>query len=42
MARVEGVTEELKATDQMEWVRWMNNVRMRAEEIVGEQIIYIL
>ncbi len=42
MARVEGVTEELKATDQMEWVRQMNNIRMRAEEIVREQIVYIL
>ena len=42
MARVEGVTEELKATDQMEWVRRMNNIRMRAEEIVREQIVYIL
>lgn len=40
MARVEGVTEELKAMDQMEWVRRMNNVRMRAEDIVREQIIY--
>lgn len=40
MARVEGVTEELKAMDQMEWVKRMNNVRMRAEEIVREQIIY--
>ena len=42
MARVEGVTEELKATDQMEWVRQMNNIRMWAEEIVREQIVYIL
>lgn len=40
MARVESVTEELKAADQMEWVRRMNNIRMRAEEIVREQIIY--
>lgn len=40
MASVEGVTEEFKATDQMEWVRQMNNIRMRAEEIVREQIIY--
>lgn len=40
MARVEGVTEELKAADQMEWVSRMNNLRMRAEEIVRERIIY--
>lgn len=39
MARVEGVTEELKAVDQMEWVRRMNNIRMRAEEIVRDDIL---
>ena len=39
MARVEGVTEELKAVDQMEWVRRMNNLRMRAEEIVRDDIL---
>lgn len=39
MARVEGVTEELKAMDQMEWVRRMNNIRMRAEEIGRDDIL---
>lgn len=39
MARVEGVTEELKAADQMEWVKRMNNIRMRAEEIVRNDIL---
>lgn len=40
MAEREGVTEELKATDQMEWVRRMNNIRSRAEEIVNHDLIY--
>ena len=39
MAKVEGVTELLKAQDQMEWVRRMNNVRHRAEEIVRTELI---
>ena len=34
MAKQEGVTEALKASDQMEWVRRMNSLRSRAEEIV--------
>ena len=42
MAKQEGVTEQLKAQDQMLWVRRMNNIRARAEEIVGEEIIYCL
>lgn len=36
----EGVTEALKATDQMEWVRRINNIRSRAEEIVLLQLVY--
>ena len=40
MADAEGVTEALKASDQMEWVRRMNNVRSRAFEIVEADIIY--
>ena len=40
MAKQEGVTEALKATDQMEWVRRMNNIRSRAEEIVLTEIVY--
>ena len=39
MARAEGITERLKARDQMEWVRWMNGVRHRAEEIVRTELI---
>ena len=40
MAVAEGITETLKASDQMEWVRRMNNVRSRAFEIVEADIIY--
>ena len=40
MADAEGITETLKASDQMEWVRRMNNVRSRAFEIVEVDIIY--
>ena len=42
MAKQEGVTERLKAQDQMLWVRRMNNIYARAEEIVREEIIYTL
>lgn len=40
MAEQEGVTEALKATDQMEWVRRMNSIRSRAEEIVLTELVY--
>ena len=40
MAKREGVTEALKADDQMEWVRRMNSIRSRAEEIVLHELIY--
>ena len=42
MIKQEGVTEQLKAQDQMLWVRRMNSIRARAEEIVREEIIYCL
>ena len=42
MAKQEGVTEQLKAKNQMLWVRRMNNIRARAEEIVREEIIFNL
>ena len=42
MAKQEGVTERLKAQNQMLWVRRMNNIRARAEEIVREEIIFNL
>lgn len=40
LAEKENVTEELKATDMMLWVRMMNNIRNRATEIVNADIIY--
>ena len=40
MAKQEGVTEALKASDQMEWVRRMNSIRSRAEEIVLTELVY--
>ena len=42
MAKQEGVTEALKATNQMEWVRYMNSIRNRAEEIVLHELVYDL
>lgn len=39
MAEREGVTEQLKAENQMEWVGRMNNIRSRTMEIVNEEII---
>lgn len=41
MAEAEGVTEQLKADNQMEWVCRMNNIRNRAMEIVNGELIYI-
>ena len=40
MAECEGVTEQLKADNQMEWVARINNIRSRATEIVNHDIIY--
>ena len=40
MAEREGVTEQLKAQDQMRWVQRMNNIRDRAMEIVNHELIY--
>lgn len=41
LAEKEGVTEQLKATDQMKWVQKMNNIRNRAMEIVNAKIIFV-
>ena len=41
MAENQGVTEQLKAIDEMAWVGKMNNIRNAAMEVVKEQIIYI-
>ena len=40
LAAAEGVSESLKARDQMEWLRHMNSLRNRAEEIVKNELIY--
>ena len=40
LAADEGVTESLKARDQLEWLRRMNSIRNRAEEIVTRELIY--
>ena len=41
MTEKQGVTEELKAQDQMEWVRLMNNIKASAEEMVLKNMIYV-
>lgn len=37
----EGITEKLKADNQMEWLAWMNSIRNRATEIINTDLIYI-
>ena len=37
----EGITEELKSRDQMEWVRQANNVRSRVDEIILSELVYV-
>ena len=41
LAEKEGVTEQLKAADQMEWVRKMNNIRNRVAEIVNSEVVFV-
>ena len=41
MADAEGITEKLKASDQMEWVGRMNNVRNTAMELVNAEMIFV-
>ena len=41
MKAAEGVTEKLKATDQMAWVQAMNSIRNRAEEVICSELIYV-
>ena len=40
MKETEGITEELKAQNQMAWIRAMNSIRNRAEEIILQELIY--
>ena len=41
MSKQESVTESLKASDQMEWVRRMNSIRSRAEEIILQELVFL-
>ena len=41
MTEKQGVTEELKAQDQMKWVRLMNNIKASAEEIILKNTVYV-
>ena len=41
MQEAEGVTEALKAANQLEWVRRMNSIRNRAEEIIKTELIFV-
>ena len=41
MAKAEGVTEQLKAENQMLWIQRMTNIRNRVEEMIREELIYV-
>ena len=41
LAETEGVTEQLKVTNQMKWVQQMNNIRNRVTEIVNSEVIFV-
>ena len=40
LAKQEGITEELKSANEIDWIRSMNSIRNRAEEIVLSEMIY--
>lgn len=40
-AEEKGITEQLKATDQMAWVRRMNNIRERVTEVVYSEVVFV-
>lgn len=40
LAKQEGITEQLKAKNQIEWVQRMNNIRNRAEDVVQDKLLY--
>ena len=42
MAERQGVTEQLKAADQMKWVGMMNNIRQAADEIILNELVYVV
>ena len=41
LAKKEGITEQLKATDQMKWVQQMNNIRERVTETIYSNVVFI-
>lgn len=41
LVETEGVTEQLKAEDQIAWIGAMNNIYVRASEVVGHELIYV-
>ena len=41
LAQKEGITEQLKATDQMKWVQKMNNIREQAMEVVCKDVVFV-
>ena len=41
MKRSEGITEQLKSSNQLEWVQRMNSIKYRAEEIIKTELIYV-
>ena len=41
LAEKEGITEQLKAADQMTWVQKMNNIRSRVTEVVNAEVIFV-
>lgn len=41
LAKLENITEELKANNQLKWVQAMNNIKNRAEEIIFNELIYV-
>ena len=41
MKRSEGITEQLKSSNQLEWVQRMNSIKHRAEEIIKAELIYV-
>lgn len=41
LAEKEGITEQLKATNPMDWVRQMNNIRERATEVVNAEVVFV-
>lgn len=41
MKRSEGVTEQLKASNQLEWVQRLNSIKHRAEETIKVKLVYI-